>query len=42
MEAALAAKAPQAARPVLDWLASSGFEDVRLARLAAALQALGR
>jgi tetratricopeptide (TPR) repeat protein len=42
MEAALAAKSPQAARPVLDWLASSGFEDVRLARLAAALQALGR
>lgn len=40
LEAALAAKAPQAARPVLDWLASSGFEDLRLARLAAELQAL--
>jgi len=40
LEAALAAKAPQAARPVLDWLAASGFEDVRLARLAAALRTL--
>jgi hypothetical protein len=42
MEAALAAKSPQAARPALDWLASSGFEDARLARLAAGLKALGR
>lgn len=42
LEAALAAKAPQAARPVLDWLSSSGFEDARLARLAADLRALGR
>jgi Tfp pilus assembly protein PilF len=42
LEAALAAKDPSAARPVLDWLASSGFEDPRLARLAAELQALGR
>ncbi|MEW6688905.1 MAG: hypothetical protein AB1452_07400 [Pseudomonadota bacterium] len=40
LEAALAARAPRAAAPVLDWLASSGFEDVRLARLAADLRAL--
>ena len=42
LEAALAAKAPQAARPVLDWLSASGFEDARLARLAADLKALSR
>lgn len=42
LESALAANAPQAAAPVLDWLASSGFEDARLARLAADLQARRR
>ena len=42
LEAALAAEAPQQAQPALDWLASSGFEDARLARLAAGLKALGR
>ena len=40
LEAALAARAPQAARPVLDWLAASHYEDLRLARLAAELEAL--
>ncbi len=42
LQAALAAKAPQAARPALDWLSASGFEDARLARLASDLRALGR
>ena len=42
MEAALAANDPRAAQPVLEWLRSSGFEDVRLTRLAAKLQALAR
>jgi predicted Zn-dependent protease len=37
LEAALAARNASAARPVLDWLARSGFEDPRLARLAADL-----
>ncbi len=40
LEAALAAKSPQAARPVLDWLAASRFEDVRLRETAARLMAL--
>lgn len=38
LEAALAAQAPRAAAPVLDWLASSGFEDARLAPLAGKLR----
>ena len=42
IEAALAAKNPRAAQPVLDWLAASRFEDPRLARLAADVQALAR
>lgn len=37
LEAALAAKSPAAAQPVLDWLARSGFEDTRLRPLAATL-----
>ncbi len=42
LEAAVAARAPGEARAVLDWLSASGFEDVRLARLADRLNALGR
>ena len=42
MEAALAANDPQAARPALEWLRSNRFEDVRLSRLAAKLQAPAR
>jgi hypothetical protein len=34
LEAALAAKQPQAAQPALDWLRASGFEEPRYARLA--------
>lgn len=37
LEAALAAKSPAAAQPVLEWLARSGFEDPRLRTLAATL-----
>ena len=37
LEAAVAAKNPAAAQPVLDWLARSGFEDPRLRTLAATL-----
>ena len=37
LEAALAAKNPAAAKPVLDWMASSGFEDRHLRSLAATL-----
>lgn len=40
LEAALAAKSPQAARPVLDWIAATRFEDVRLREAAARLMAL--
>lgn len=40
LEAAIAARAPREARAVLDWLSASGFEDVRLARLAGRLKAL--
>ena len=39
LEAALAANAPQAAHPVLEWLDSSGFEDPRLRALAGRLRA---
>lgn len=39
LETALAAAAPAAARPVLDWLARSGLEDVRLAALAQRIEA---
>lgn len=38
LKAAWAARAPAAARPVLDWLASHGTQDVVLARLATRLQ----
>jgi hypothetical protein len=37
LEAALAARVPEAAQPVLDWMAASRIEDVALARLAAQL-----
>lgn len=40
LEAALAAKAPAAAKPVLRWLAESGNEDATLRRLAEQLEAL--
>jgi Tfp pilus assembly protein PilF len=40
LEAALAAKSPEAARPVLDWLAASRFEDARLRAAADGLRAL--
>lgn len=40
LEAALAAKAPAAAKPVLRWLAESGIEDATLRRLAQQLKAL--
>ncbi len=38
--AARAAKSPDAAQPALDWLAQSGFEDSRLARLAEDLRGM--
>jgi hypothetical protein len=40
LEAALAARQPAAARPVLDWMAASGIESVALQTLAARLKAL--
>lgn len=40
LEAALAAKRPDAAAPVLAWLASSGFQDVRMKALAEQVKAL--
>jgi Tfp pilus assembly protein PilF len=40
LEAALAARDPAAAAPVLGWLEASGFESERLRRLAAQLKAL--
>lgn len=40
LEAALAARAPQAARPVLDWLAANGVESAVLRALAARVEAL--
>ena len=42
LEAALAANDPAAARPALEWLARSGYEDPRLRRLAAQLEAARR
>ena len=42
LEAALAARQPSAAQPVLAWLAASGFEDPRLIRLAADVAGLRR
>lgn len=39
LEAALAANDPAAARPAVEWLARSGYEDPRLRRLAARLKA---
>lgn len=41
LRAALAAKQPQAARPALEWLASSRYEDPALAALARELEAAG-
>lgn len=41
LEAALAAKDPAAAKPVLDWMAASGVESVILQRLAAKLKGGG-
>ena len=41
MAAAIAAQAPDAAQPVLDWLGRSELEDVRLERLRARLERLG-
>jgi len=38
LEAALAARDPSAAKPVMDWLARTGLEDPRLAELAAAMK----
>jgi hypothetical protein len=38
MEAAVAMRAPAAARPVLDWMQASGVEDPSLARLAQQLR----
>jgi hypothetical protein len=38
LEAAAAARDPQAAAPVLQWLKDTGFESARLARLAASLR----
>lgn len=40
LEAALAARAPQAARPALDWLAANGVEGMALRALATRLEAL--
>ena len=40
LEAALAARDPAAAKPVLRWLAESGIEDKRLRSLAQQLKAL--
>ncbi len=42
LQAALAAREPAAAQPALDWLAASGYEDPRLARLAEDLAKLKR
>jgi len=42
LEAALAANDPAAAQPALEWLARSGYEDPRLRRLAAQLEAARR
>jgi len=42
IEAALAANDPVAAQPVLDWLASAGYEDPYLRQLAARLKAARR
>jgi Tfp pilus assembly protein PilF len=41
LEAALAAGAPEAARPVLDWLQATRIEDVALSRLAQQLASAG-
>jgi Tfp pilus assembly protein PilF len=42
LEAALAARDPQAAAPALEWLEASGFEHDRLRRVGAQLKALAR
>jgi hypothetical protein len=42
LEAAIAANDPAAARPVLEWLARSGYEDPGLRRLAVQLEAARR
>ena len=41
LEAALAAGAPEAARPVLEWLQATRIEDVALSRLAEQLASAG-
>ncbi len=40
LEAALATRKPEAARPVLDWLAQTGLEDLRLAQLSEQLRGI--
>jgi tetratricopeptide (TPR) repeat protein len=42
LEAALAANKPEAARPVLDWLAETGLEDLRLAQLSERLGGISK
>lgn len=42
LESALAARSPAAARPALDWLAESRFEDPRMAAMAHELRRLAR
>ena len=40
LEAAIAARKPEAAAPVIAWLASSGFQDARIKSLAEQVKAL--
>ena len=42
LEAALAARAPAAAAPVLDWLRATGHQDVIIRHLADEIEALAR
>lgn len=42
LEAALAARDPSSAKPVLEWMARTGVEDPRLAELATALRKISR
>jgi len=41
LEAALAARMPEAARPVLEWMQATSIEDVALSRLAEQLASVG-
>jgi Tfp pilus assembly protein PilF len=41
LEAALAARTPEAARPVIDWMQATGIEDIALSRLAEQLEGTG-